>query len=660
MTKAPKAAPASAGAPSNASLSTDDLALAAQHVELLREIHAGDHATKTDLAKHLGRDLSNLNKTLKILADAGLAHAEGIGGGLPVKGQRALKAIDQAAGAASDEPGLSVGPASGVVGLLHRQIIPDPKQARKDWDSEEAKRDLAELADDVVDKGVLQNLLVRDPDAVLAFLPDDPAALAIEEGLTLYMLDGGERRWRAVGLAIADGRWPADRLIDCRIIESDALGHKLVGLAENLQRRSLNPIEKAEAFEDLAITGGLSNAEIAAKVKSTPEHVQQHRRFLKLTKADQARMVLPRDDERHLSVRGARTLLADIAAREAEVEKLKSIPPEERLAIAELVHALLARGRHYWAEIPIPAEAHSSAIGKALAERDWARFSDAPRSYGQDTLGHFTVQRGYSVPHPLVPWANSNDAKVRDEGLKAAQIDAGYPDATDYVTPWLSATVERSPEGLAMVEEAAARTLKIEEENKLRDETAKRIRIARAAARASASQLVDAIRADTPAASTPGLEPVCVEFDHPLPWAVNDRAELVDAQGKKILRVGEQWGPVTDREHGLALILAMAVNVAAGAAVPATPEVPQRAPFEAHMVKRLAELRPALTPEEAAAQATAMLDQFLDENGASFGEEGWDWGQEGAEELVVDFLDADNGETSEDDAEAAAPESEAA
>lgn len=651
MTKAPKAAPAPAGA-----LSTDDLALAAQHVELLREIHGGDHATKTDLAKHLGRDLSNLNKTLKILAEAGLAHAEGIGGGLPDKGQRALKAIDKAAGAASDEPGSS-GQASSVVGLLHRQIIPDPKQARKDWDSAEAKKDLAELADDVVDKGVLQNLLVRAPDAVLAFLPDDPAALAIEEGLTLYMLDGGERRWRAVGLAIADGRWPADRPIDCRIIESDALGHKLVGLAENLQRRSLNPIEKAEAFEDLAITGGLSNAEIAAKVKSTPEHVQQHRRFLKLSKADQARMVLPRDDERHLSVRGARALLAEIAAREEKLAQLQALPADLKLAAAEMLHAIATRGRYSWADIAIRPHGAESELGKEMARRDWARFSDI-RTYG-DTIGHHTVMRGYGTPNDLAPWVNSPEAAVRDEGLAQAQEASGLtkPAEALYITDWLNEPTEISAEGQKIIDEAAERKAASDAANADRAAKEAEAKAATQKARAAAVELFERERVIERTAAAPSVVETMTAFGHPLPWAITVEGTIVDANRQTVDALeGGGWHS-QDRDRSISEMTVLAVNAAGGFATGPAIDLDaeeaelekQREGFLALMAAELVRLRTDTTAEQAAEEVEDVLDQFLIENTVAFGADGWSWDEDGAKALIAEHVTHDD-----------APESEAA
>jgi len=51
-------------------------------------------------------------------------------------------------------------------------------------------------------------------------------------------------------------------------------------LVENLQRKALNPIEEAKAYELLHSKFGLADVQIASKVAKTRDHVAQRRRLL--------------------------------------------------------------------------------------------------------------------------------------------------------------------------------------------------------------------------------------------------------------------------------------------------------------------------------------------------------------------------------------------
>lgn len=630
MTKAPKAAPAPAGA-----LSTDDLALAAQHVELLREIHAGDHATKTDLAKHLGRDLSNLNKTLKILADAGLAHAEGIGGGLPDKGQRALKAIDKAAGAAPDEPGSSSLPA-GMIALLHGQICPDPENARKDWESEEAKAELLSLASDIKENGLLQNLVVR-PNGGTAKAPFGAARFGGED-LPLYTLVGGERRWRALYEMTLTGDWPEDRPIICRVLETDDLGHKLAGLAENLQRRNLNPIEKAKAFEGLS--AHLSNAEIAEKVGCTPEHVQQHRRFLKLSDKEQHRMTLPASDPNHLSIRDARYALNNIKAPPATLSR------DETLILVELYWLAEVEGgeRSYWgARVEVAPNARELG-GKALAsleERNFLDLIDRPdhrdgRFYARlSWMGSNWVREA----HPKLT-KGKKEARAKALALiQAPELKGESPYSGSVIgQAMLKGPFDLTPEGQALAdafaEAEAERERAAAESEKQRAEREARYRSARQAV--TGLQLPLIATGDVEVAN---MVAAVGNLDLPFPWSVNERAEVIAANGKTAFATRAAWGAADDKAIALALIVANAANASAGHAMPSAPKAPDEAEFVGWMAGRLQLLVDNLTPEAGLERTKTMLAEFLSDNGIAFGDEDYDWSSDGAAELVNDSLE---------------------
>ncbi|WOR14857.1 ParB/RepB/Spo0J family partition protein [Hyphomonas sp. FCG-A18] len=145
-----------------------------------------------------------------------------------------------------------------------KDIRPNPAQPRRTFSDEE----LAELAESIRQRGVLQPILVR-PD------PDAP---------NRYQIIAGERRWRAAKQAGLED-------MPAVIRDSDDLELLEIGIIENVQRENLNPIEEAEAYgalmqrfgrtqDNLAESVGKSRAHIANTVRllNLPERAREHLR----------------------------------------------------------------------------------------------------------------------------------------------------------------------------------------------------------------------------------------------------------------------------------------------------------------------------------------------------------------------------------------------
>lgn len=109
--------------------------------------------------------------------------------------------------------------------VLHKQIRPSKLNPREFFD--DAK--LHELKLNVVENGIIEPLVVRADGAGFEII-------------------AGERRWRAIGLAIKEGLWPADRAVP--VTRRDANDRQAVELAlsENVQRESMHPLEEGKAF----------------------------------------------------------------------------------------------------------------------------------------------------------------------------------------------------------------------------------------------------------------------------------------------------------------------------------------------------------------------------------------------------------------------------
>jgi len=144
------------------------------------------------------------------------------------------------------------------------EIRPNPFQPRKRMDPV----GLEELRDSIREHGILQPIVVRRARAGAGF-----------------ELVSGERRWRASQMA-------GLQTIPASIREdvSDAAMLELA-LVENVQRRELDPIERAEAFRGLMEALQLTQQAVADKVGLQRATVANHLRLLELPKKIQDAVV---------------------------------------------------------------------------------------------------------------------------------------------------------------------------------------------------------------------------------------------------------------------------------------------------------------------------------------------------------------------------------
>ena len=131
-------------------------------------------------------------------------------------------------------------------------IEPNRDQPRKDFNEEE----LQELAESIKNYGVLQPLLVQ------------------KKG-TSYELIAGERRWRAAKHA-------GLKEVPVVLREYSKQQAMEIALIENVQRADLNPIEEAQAYQQLVKEFHLTQEEIAARVSKNRATITNAMRLLKL------------------------------------------------------------------------------------------------------------------------------------------------------------------------------------------------------------------------------------------------------------------------------------------------------------------------------------------------------------------------------------------
>lgn len=228
------------------------------------------------------------------------------------------------------------------------RISPNPYQPRRTFD----EAALASLAESIRQYGVLQPLTVTRKETEIA-----------GEGIRVeYELIAGERRLRAAKLAGI-----AQVPVVIRSGEDDDRLKLELAIIENLQREDLNPIDRATAFNRLAVEFGLKHAEIGKRVGKSREYVSNTLRILLMPQEMQEALARGEINEGHTrpllmlmdKPEEQRTLFQEITlrkltvrdaeqlARRVAVEKSRKgdLTPELILLERELTDALGTRVR---------------------------------------------------------------------------------------------------------------------------------------------------------------------------------------------------------------------------------------------------------------------------------------------------------------------------
>ncbi len=140
----------------------------------------------------------------------------------------------------------------GILFLDLNDIKPNSKQPRKNFPDEK----IDELARSIETHGIIQPIMVR------------PAG----EG---YEIVAGERRWRAA-------RRTSLKQIPCIVRELSEEQNMLVAIIENMQREDLNPMEEAEALNQMITNFGLTQEEVSKSVGKSRPYITNALRLLKL------------------------------------------------------------------------------------------------------------------------------------------------------------------------------------------------------------------------------------------------------------------------------------------------------------------------------------------------------------------------------------------
>lgn len=246
-------------------------------------------------------------------------------------------------------------PESGITHIPIANIIPNPRQPRTNFASDE----LDELAISIREHGVIQPLIVTQTEAA-----------------GQYTLIAGERRLLAAQLI---------ELEEVPVIIRGASDQDLVELAlvENVQRADLGALETAEAYRQLTEDFNLSHEEIAARVGKNRVTITNTLRLLKLPDDVKESLAEGIITEGH-----ARALLA-LPTPEAQSAALKSILKNDLNVrqTEELVRKL--GGEKPQRLSPPPPDPEIKALEEQLRQRLGTRVTLNQRSKGGTLTIHY-------------------------------------------------------------------------------------------------------------------------------------------------------------------------------------------------------------------------------------------------------------------------------
>ena len=211
-------------------------------------------------------------------------------------------------------------------------IDPKSDQPRKYFDKEA----LEQLANSIVENGLLQPILVR------------------EYGEGRYQIIAGERRFRASKIAGLTE-------IPAIVLDKDDRKAAQIALIENVQREDLNPIEEALGYKSLSEEYDMTQEELSIKVGKSRSAIANIMRLLDLPdeiltlvasgelSAGHARTLLGVKDREAMILLAERTVEEDLSVRvlEEEVKRInkpkKEEPEEEEIPIVDYFRELEIR-----------------------------------------------------------------------------------------------------------------------------------------------------------------------------------------------------------------------------------------------------------------------------------------------------------------------------
>lgn len=187
-----------------------------------------------------------------------------------------------------------------VVYIDINEIKPNDNQPRKVFDEEK----IEELAASITSYGLIQPIIIR-------------------KGEIGHEIVAGERRWRAA-------RKAGLSKVPCIIKELTEEENMVISIIENMQREDLNPIEEAEALNQMIKKFGFNQEEVAKSVGKSRSYVANSLRLLRLPgrivemlqegiiSSGHAKVLLSIEDEKKQYLVAEKIVKEGISVRETE------------------------------------------------------------------------------------------------------------------------------------------------------------------------------------------------------------------------------------------------------------------------------------------------------------------------------------------------------
>ena len=141
---------------------------------------------------------------------------------------------------------------TGVLSVSIDQIEPNPNQPRRTF----LKDDLDDLSNSIIEKGIIQPLIVRKKNDI-------------------YQIVAGERRWRAAQLArVHKVPVVVRNFSDVEVLE--------IAIIENIQRADLNPIDEANGYQQLMVKFSHTQEKLSKVLGKSRSHIANLLRLLNL------------------------------------------------------------------------------------------------------------------------------------------------------------------------------------------------------------------------------------------------------------------------------------------------------------------------------------------------------------------------------------------
>ncbi len=275
-----------------------------------------------DAASPAGNDKKTASGSAGNAAKSGTARtgASGKKGGSASGAADAHTDANKTVAGAAGSAGEATGAAEQMVKIS--MVVPNKDQPRKNFD----KESLEELTQSIRQYGIVTPLIVK-------------------RSGRMYEIIAGERRWRAAQAA-------GLKEIPVVIRDYDERLAAEVAIIENLQREDLNPIEEAQAYEQLMKEYGLSQEEVAVRVSKNRTTITNTLRLLRLDERVREMVV-----DGSISAGHARALLG--LADGDDQKALADIAAAESLSVREIEKRVKNFGRP---KPPKRAETQEAAI----------------------------------------------------------------------------------------------------------------------------------------------------------------------------------------------------------------------------------------------------------------------------------------------------------